>query len=117
MERGDLGSGDTDPAVSTQGRLGRRLGVVSGGTGLLLLTATVAHAESATGSADSAAAATPAFFGLGMVGLGWLLVGSLSLVVGLVLATRRVSGLSPDRIDRTTMHASTSIDQSGGAKK
>lgn len=114
MERGDCGSVGMRPTVTRLGRVGRRVGIVAGGATVLLLTASVAHADRA---GEAAAPSAPGFFGLGAVGVVWLLVGSLALAVGLILATRQVGEPSPDRIGRTTVHVSASMNQSDGAKK
>lgn len=107
--------------------------VVAAVAAVALATAVPAAAQESSGQLTSGrsvatvsvAQSDPMVLGLGPAGLCWLLAGLLALVVGLVLATRRVRKPAADG-GAGTRHAvsisgsrsrSVSLDRAGGAEK
>lgn len=117
--------------VRSAGRVGgviaRATAVVAAVGAVALAAATPAGAHDVHGQLTSGQPVTavgiaqsdPMLFGLGAAGLFWLLAGLLALVVGLVLATRRVRkpavGGTADTGPSSTM--STNDHRAGGAEK
>lgn len=123
-----------DRSAGHAGGVLARTAAVAVAVGVVALTAaTPAGAQVAIGqltsgqsvTAVSVAQSDPMVFGLGLAGLFWLLAGLLALMVGLVLATRRVhrgaaGGVADSRpatFTTTTRSTSISHDRAGGAEK
>lgn len=105
----------------------RAMGVALTSTVTFAVTAVIATTPAlaeGSGSAGSTVQAPPdpGFFGLGAVGLFWLLAGLIALTVGIVLATRRertpITGQLPGPSAPGTIGTRTgSDDEPGGARR